>query len=305
MPEEAEVPYGLSFRDGKIQLRFPEIGTFRVAGDGTGEVMVEPEDGAHPDIVKAQIDGPVFGLRQHLLGRLVLHASAVARDGRAVAFLGGRQWGKSTTAAVMLRSGWTLVTDDILPLEFTDDGVPLCHPGPARIKLWPDAARKVGLDPDDLPRLYPGTEKRLYHAETIAEPAELAAVMILVASEREEDDVEADGPDEADHPADGHGDYEPDLDPSRPFQRLSGAQAMIELVRHTYRPNDFEAVLPDDHFPGCAKVVRRVPVAFVRVPSGADPARTALEEAIAALLGDEPSAAARTGDPAAEGGAAG
>ena len=52
-------------------------------------------------------------------GYLVLHASAVAAGGTAVAFLGHAGWGKSTTAAALYAQGYGLVTDDVLAVEMS------------------------------------------------------------------------------------------------------------------------------------------------------------------------------------------
>jgi hypothetical protein len=47
----------------------------------------------------------------------ILHASAVALDGRCVVFAGAKGSGKSTLAAALVASGADLVTDDYAPLE--------------------------------------------------------------------------------------------------------------------------------------------------------------------------------------------
>lgn len=231
---EPDDPPGLTMQGSQARLRYPGIATFVVGPDGGVETF--PDDDADPAVIDAQLDGPVFGLRQHLRGRLVLHASAVARDGRAVAFLGGRQRGKSTTAFAFLQAGWTLVSDDVLPVEVPDEGPPLAFPGPARVKLWPDTARSLGLDVQELPRLYSGNDKRVLSVETVTGGVPLDAIYAL-------EDEGASG-----------------------IEALPGNQAMIELVRHTYRVREFEEALPDDHFDQCAAICRRVPVRRLPVP---------------------------------------
>jgi len=69
-------------------------------------------------------------------GREALHASVVARDGRAVAVAGASGSGKSTAALALLDSGWSLVSDDIL--TFDDAGNAL--PGAPFVRLRPDRA---------------------------------------------------------------------------------------------------------------------------------------------------------------------
>jgi hypothetical protein len=50
-----------------------------------------------------------------LQGKVVLHASAVARGASVVAFVAESGVGKSTFAGHLVRRGWSLVADDLLP----------------------------------------------------------------------------------------------------------------------------------------------------------------------------------------------
>jgi hypothetical protein len=70
----------------------------------------------------------VLPLAAALRGRELFHASAVALGPSAFAFVGLSGSGKSSLAAHLVATGATLVTDDVLALEPTPDGV-LAHPG--------------------------------------------------------------------------------------------------------------------------------------------------------------------------------
>ena len=63
-----------------------------------------------------------------LHGLEVLHASAVARNGEAVAFLGRSGSGKTSLALSLCRRGAEFLTDDVLALERVD-GELIGHPG--------------------------------------------------------------------------------------------------------------------------------------------------------------------------------
>src|SRR5579864_4054354 len=71
-----------------------------------------------------------------------LHATAIIVDDQAIAFLGDSGMGKSTLAAKFLQRGYTLLTDDVLALEFSGKDV-WVRPGIARVKLNPDSADAV------------------------------------------------------------------------------------------------------------------------------------------------------------------
>jgi hypothetical protein len=59
-----------------------------------------------------------------LRGRLTLHASGVALQGRAVAFVGESGAGKSTLALAFQQGGCEILADDLLPVRFAEGGGP-------------------------------------------------------------------------------------------------------------------------------------------------------------------------------------
>jgi hypothetical protein len=76
------------------------------------------------------------------LERLVLHASAVATDGGAIAFAGASGSGKSTLAVRMAQRGCSLLTDDlaiVVERNFTPTILPMLAP----VRLWPDTLREL------------------------------------------------------------------------------------------------------------------------------------------------------------------
>lgn len=104
----------------------PRYGRHVVSGDGADVRCALPRVAAWrwERLLFAQ----VLPLAAALLGRVLFHASAVAVDGGAFGFTGHAGAGKSSVAAHLVARGAALVTDDILALELSDDGV-LAHPG--------------------------------------------------------------------------------------------------------------------------------------------------------------------------------
>jgi hypothetical protein len=75
-------------------------------------------EGAEPRLIAKVRAGVGAALLRHLRGETSLHASAVAKDGRALAFLGRSGAGKSTLAAwLCLARGFALVADDIVQVD--------------------------------------------------------------------------------------------------------------------------------------------------------------------------------------------
>jgi hypothetical protein len=140
-------------------LFWEDVGTFLVRGGK--EIIVEPAERAEERLVRLPILGAVFAVLLHQRGFLVLHASAVAVDGKAIAFLGAKGSGKSTTAATFYARGHELLADDVVALDLSGMLPPIALSGFPQFKLWPEAAASLlGDDPEVLPPLCSGYEKR-------------------------------------------------------------------------------------------------------------------------------------------------
>ncbi|MBI3404840.1 MAG: hypothetical protein HY046_05235 [Acidobacteria bacterium] len=87
-----------------------------------------------------------------------LHCTAMLVGGRAVGFLGDSGYGKSSLAAAFVRSGYPLITDDVLVLQKHGNGF-LAYPGLPRVKLFPERAEKLLGRPVKGTRMNPSTAK--------------------------------------------------------------------------------------------------------------------------------------------------
>jgi hypothetical protein len=139
------------------QVLWDGYATF-LARHGT-EILVDPVPGVDERTVQLGVLGPSFAMLLQQRGFLLLHASAVAVDGAAVAFLGPPRHGKSTTAAALHAQGYPLVVDDVVAIRF-DGGGATVYPAFPQFKLWPDSVRALGHDPDTLPEIEPDYVKR-------------------------------------------------------------------------------------------------------------------------------------------------
>ena len=113
-----------------------------------------------------------------------LHASSVVIDGKAVAFLGISGFGKSSLAACFVSAGYPLLTDDVLRLD-EDSGV-WAYPGPACLKLLPDARCWLDGSCAGVP-MDPGSDKWLFPVAAELQSgsrAPLAAIYCMMGPER-------------------------------------------------------------------------------------------------------------------------
>lgn len=102
--------------EDRFRIRVRGHGEFVVSA-GLDAVEIRPGPPDKHGFLPVLLAGTVMAFVQTLRGRTVLHASAVAVDGAALAFVGQSGRGKSTLAAVMCLHGSSLLTDDVLVVE--------------------------------------------------------------------------------------------------------------------------------------------------------------------------------------------
>jgi hypothetical protein len=225
-----------SVTEMETALAIPGIGTF-LARLGR-EILVDPDPGVGSALLQLALLGPVLAALLQQRGNLVLHASAVEVDGAAVGFLGGRGAGKSTMAAALLGRGYPLLADDLLAVSL-DGGPPRVLPGLPQLKLWPDALAALGGDPDLLPPVREGLDKRVQKLGGHGRSGEVPLAVLYVLSS----------------------DDDPTIEP------IQSPAAFLELVSHSYGIAWLHGVSGPGQFAARAELARRVPVRRLRRPS--------------------------------------
>ncbi|MFD2239261.1 serine kinase [Aureimonas populi] len=193
-------------------LRWRSVGAFMIADDRT--ILVDPAEGVDPRLIAFPLLGPVLALLLHRRGRLVLHASAVEIEGRAVVLMGDKGAGKSTLAGALVSAGHRLLTDDVLVLAPTGGGgKPVVEAAAGQLKLHHESRAAISLagsrmvDAD----LHPSITKRQHRLGGVfrTDAAPLGALLTL-----------------------GRG-------PQLHLERLARAEALQALIRFSY-PVRFE-----------------------------------------------------------------
>ncbi|PZD73837.1 hypothetical protein C1752_01869 [Acaryochloris thomasi RCC1774] len=222
-------------REQVAYLAWENAGTFRVKGGR--EIIVDPLPGADERVIRLYLLGAALGLLLHQRQLLVLHASTVAVNGVAIAFLGDSGQGKSTTAGAFQLRGHQVMTDDVTALRM--DVPPLVLPGYPQLKLWPESAECLGDKPEAMPRLHPQLEKRShhYHDQFSLEPLPLQCIYLL-----------------------GEG-------PTLELEVLTGQDALMELLPNWYCTRFGDAMLQATnhaaHFAHFTQLVKQVPICYL------------------------------------------
>ena len=159
-------------------LRIPDIARFLLKAGN--EIVVAPESEATAADIPIFILGTVFGILLHQREQIVLHASAVRVNGKAVLFCGDSGAGKSTLAAALAQRGYPLVTDDFCTVSIEGAGAPLVHPDGRQLKLWAQAIECLDLAQQRGERVRKAIEKFYVEpSEAFTEPLALGAAYAL------------------------------------------------------------------------------------------------------------------------------
>lgn len=121
-------------------------GEFALIADEDGNrVTVQCDETVPASDRDSYFVGPVMGAILRLRGTLVLHASAVEVDGRAIGFVGRKYSGKSTHAAAFFRRGHRVLADDMAALSRRAGAFSLAS-GYSRLRVRPGTAELIAPD---------------------------------------------------------------------------------------------------------------------------------------------------------------
>ena len=174
--------------DGNIYLWWRDLLNVLVEPGGT--IGIEPLHPSAPALIDRYLYAQLLSFPLLQFGVEPLHGVVLSRAARTFALLGDSGVGKSTLAAACLQSGCKLVTDDLIALRQDCRGWRVAA-GPARIRLFPQSARKwLGAERGRPMNAF--TQKRVYDVGVDMHepsPAALTAVYLLQRGRRNATDL--------------------------------------------------------------------------------------------------------------------
>lgn len=246
-----------SFKANSKEAYYFIEGVGRFLARAGHEVIVDPGPNTDERTLRLYLLGSVLALILHQRQRLVLHSSAVAVGDRAIVFLGGHGWGKSTLAAALHFRGHKMLADDVTAIQMDRD-FPKVLPGFPQCKLWPDAVTALGASPDNLPLLHPDFAKRAFRVTLDFPRGPLSLKHIYVLARGENLEIESLGPQEA----------------------------LLELIRHSYAARFgshlLQATGMATHFKHCARLAQNTSVYRFRRPASL----SVLDEHVSMLINE-------------------
>ena len=171
---------GATWQIAGDRFLFQVPGVARFLLRGGREILFEAAPGVQAGDVSAFVIGTVFGILLHQRGEIVLHASAVRVNEKAVLFCGPSGAGKSTLAAALAQRGFPLVADDLCAITLAAVAAPMVQPDGRHLKLWAQAIDKLDLAKRRGAAVRDRLEKFFVEpAAALAEPLPLGAVYAL------------------------------------------------------------------------------------------------------------------------------
>lgn len=159
---------------GDLLLRFADDTEFLVSADGRRIALLAAPAEYTRDDLAAYALGPALMVALHLQGAVLLHASAIVMNGKAVLFAGESGSGKSTTAAMLHRLGYEVLADDVIEVRGREAWAVMPN-----IRLWPDVLDALYGSAAAFPDRAPSWNKKLLRAGEVSGPREIAAILFL------------------------------------------------------------------------------------------------------------------------------
>lgn len=135
-------------RKNQVMFNIPEVAIYSI--ENGNKILFSPFEGAKEDQIRLYLLGTCMGILLMQRKILPLHGSAIAINGKAYAIVGDSGAGKSTLAAAFLNKGYKLISDDVIPVSFNDDNIPMVTPAYPQQKLWQQSLDNFGRDSSNL-----------------------------------------------------------------------------------------------------------------------------------------------------------
>ena len=179
-PNPAKWFHHVRLRDGCTYLRWSGLFEFLISADGR-QIACRPLNGVFLEAFHTYLISQVLSFALVKQGIEPLHATVVVVNEQAVAFLGDCGYGKSSLAAAFLQAGHPLLTDDLLVVKEATHGFS-AYPGPPRIKLFPEIAKRLlgeRINGTPMNNLTPKLIIPLDPHQSYRAPAPLTAIYVL------------------------------------------------------------------------------------------------------------------------------
>lgn len=227
--------------DSGYLLRYFRHCEFELSRD-LRQMTAHEDPAAPPGYLELILTGGALSVLLNLKGHTVLHASAVAHEGRTWVMAGDSGGGKSSLATTLCLAGARAITDDVLALAERGEQV-MCLRGGYGIRVRPHSGRLIealaGQDTADS-----ADGRIVYKAPLVAEAVNPISAILLPQLIAGLDHAQA--------------------------QRLPEKDAFFRLLGLLRTASWTHAPVAETHFKTLGKLAKTVPVIELRLPNSAD-----------------------------------
>lgn len=131
-------------KENIVMFNIPGLATYCIK-DGN-KIIVSPMERSNEDQVRLYVLGSCMGALLLQRKILPLHGSAIAINGKAYAIVGDSGAGKSTLASALLNKGYQLLSDDVIPVSYSNKNIPTVTPAYPQQKLWQESLQAFGME---------------------------------------------------------------------------------------------------------------------------------------------------------------
>lgn len=171
--------------DNCAYLRWEGVANFKAEEGHT--LIVEPlKKDLDPQFLNLYILSEALGIILYQKHFFLLHASAVKLNTGVGVFIGTPGAGKSTIAAALATQDYTVIADDLVAIEITQNQDFQVLPAFPQIKIWPSAIAGLDYKEADVTPLFKGSTKKVVRkTENFPNfPLPLKVIYLLEPSEK-------------------------------------------------------------------------------------------------------------------------
>ncbi|WGG45876.1 aldolase [Rossellomorea sp. DA94] len=156
-------------------------------------VIVSPFENADENKIRLYVLGSCMGIILLQRKILPLHGSALVIDGKAYAIIGHSGAGKSTLASTLMKTGYKLISDDVIAVSLSENQEFIVHSSYPQQKLWEESLEKLALPKNKYSPLFEREKKYAIPVESYfhnGERVPLAGIFELEKSVQEQLTIE-------------------------------------------------------------------------------------------------------------------
>lgn len=205
------------------------------------EIIINPKHETQPLFLRSLLLGIGLGTLLMQRGNLVLHASSINMNGKAIAFMGCCGEGKSTLATLMTCKGYPFICDDILPIHLDNENKIIAYPAFPHTKL-DDEIIKLLPKSSISSQLHPEVDKHFYNVTQNFSTNSLPLKTIYVLEEGIKNEI----------------------------IKLNIQDSFLELIKNSYAFNLFRHEEKTENFLQCSELAKKIPVKKLRRTKSVD-----------------------------------